>query len=139
MCAHAQYGVPIVISEYTNDDVKEVFITRELDLVAVKGKEDGVKIFELVAVRPEAAGRPLKDPGARPRPPPPHSCPRPPPAPAPRAHTPSGHGNARVWPLLCVKAQGLVALKSGSPAAMATHLERTTAQTGRREASSWLR
>jgi len=56
------YGVPIVISEYTNDDVKEVFITRELDLVAVKGKEDGVKIFELVAVRPEAAGRPLKDP-----------------------------------------------------------------------------
>merc|ERR1711865_324153 len=31
------------------------------DTVAVKGKEDGVKIFELVAVRPEAAGVALKD------------------------------------------------------------------------------
>ena len=53
VCTDTAVSPPIlqVISEYTNRDIKDVFVTRELDTVAVKGKEDGVKIYELVAVR----------------------------------------------------------------------------------------
>ncbi len=43
-----QYGTNIIISEYTYNHVKEQFVTRELDLVRVKGKEDPVRIYELV-------------------------------------------------------------------------------------------
>ncbi len=43
-----EYGTNIIISEFTNGDVKSAFITREIDRVRVKGKLEPVKIFELV-------------------------------------------------------------------------------------------
>ena len=44
-----QYGTRIIISEFTQKDVKDEFVTREIDLVRVKGKVLPVKIYELVA------------------------------------------------------------------------------------------
>ncbi len=42
------YGTNIIISEFTYQDIKDDFITRELDLVRVKGKLEPVKIYELL-------------------------------------------------------------------------------------------
>jgi hypothetical protein len=39
------YGVPIIVSEYTYEFVKGRFPTRELDTVTVKGKSQAVKIY----------------------------------------------------------------------------------------------
>ncbi|MCP4402224.1 MAG: CHASE2 domain-containing protein, partial [bacterium] len=44
-----QHGTNIIISEFTYQEVKDEFITRELDLVRVKGKLEPVKIYELIA------------------------------------------------------------------------------------------
>ena len=41
------YGTHIIISEFTQKEVKDIFITREVDWVKVKGKLQPVKIFEL--------------------------------------------------------------------------------------------
>ncbi|MBX9766089.1 MAG: CHASE2 domain-containing protein, partial [Bdellovibrionales bacterium] len=41
------YGTHIIISEFTQKEVKDLFITREVDWVKVKGKLLPVKIFEL--------------------------------------------------------------------------------------------
>lgn len=46
--ANKQYGTNIIISEYTYQEVKAMFVTRELDMVRVKGKQEPVKIYELV-------------------------------------------------------------------------------------------
>ena len=46
-----QYGVKVCMSEFTNQEVASHFITREIDTVAVKGKVDGIKVFELIAAR----------------------------------------------------------------------------------------
>ncbi len=43
-----EYGVRIVISEFTYEEVKEDFICREVDWVKVKGKILPVKIYELM-------------------------------------------------------------------------------------------
>ena len=43
-----QYGTHIIISQYTRDAVGDHFTCRELDSVAVKGKTEPVRIFELV-------------------------------------------------------------------------------------------
>lgn len=43
-----EYGVRIVISETTYNDVKDQFIAREIDKVKVKGKNLPVSIFELI-------------------------------------------------------------------------------------------
>ena len=48
------YGCDIIISEFTYMDIKDTFMTRELDSVAVKGKESGVKIYELICARDDA-------------------------------------------------------------------------------------
>jgi adenylate cyclase len=45
------YGVDVVMSEFTQTEVAATFITRELDLVAVKGKASGIRIYELVGAR----------------------------------------------------------------------------------------
>ncbi|MBW3015924.1 adenylate/guanylate cyclase domain-containing protein [Candidatus Woesearchaeota archaeon] len=42
------YGVSMIISESTYKQVKDKFVTRELDLVAVKGKKEPIRIFELI-------------------------------------------------------------------------------------------
>ena len=42
------YNSEILISESTKNELSEEFIYREIDNVAVKGKEKGVRIFELV-------------------------------------------------------------------------------------------
>ncbi len=50
-----EYGTHIVISEFTRKQLPDGFVCRELDLVAVKGKKEPVRIFELVASRPDPA------------------------------------------------------------------------------------
>ncbi len=44
-----QYGTKIVISEFTYHDIKGLFTCRELDLVRVKGKNEPVRIYELIS------------------------------------------------------------------------------------------
>ncbi|MGZ3773688.1 MAG: CHASE2 domain-containing protein [Pseudobdellovibrionaceae bacterium] len=44
-----EYGTHIIISQYTNEEVKDAFVTREVDRVKVKGKNEPVRIFELMA------------------------------------------------------------------------------------------
>lgn len=47
-----EYGTHIIISEFTNEEVKEKFSTREVDRVKVKGKYKPVRIYELMAEGP---------------------------------------------------------------------------------------
>ena len=42
------YGTSIIISESTYNQVSEQFLCRQLDIVAVKGKTQGVPIYELL-------------------------------------------------------------------------------------------
>ena len=42
------------MSEFTNQEVTSHFITREIDTVAVKGKVDGIKVYELIAAKDDA-------------------------------------------------------------------------------------
>ncbi|MBW2091790.1 MAG: adenylate/guanylate cyclase domain-containing protein [Deltaproteobacteria bacterium] len=46
--ASKEYGTNIIISETTYEQVKDVMVCRELDLVAVKGKTQPVRIYELI-------------------------------------------------------------------------------------------
>ena len=48
-----QYGVKILISESTHDLVKNGFVTRKIDLVAVKGKKKPVWVYELICRKDE--------------------------------------------------------------------------------------
>lgn len=50
-----EYGTDIVISESTYAQVKDDFICRELDLIRVKGKEQPVRIYELVGKKGEVS------------------------------------------------------------------------------------
>ena len=52
--AGKDYGVNILISENTNLKVKAEMFTRELDAVRVKGKNEPVKIFELISKKGES-------------------------------------------------------------------------------------
>ncbi len=47
-----EYGSKIIISEFTYKDVKERFVAREIDRVRVKGKNDPVRIYELIQEEP---------------------------------------------------------------------------------------
>jgi adenylate cyclase len=46
--ANKQYGSRIMISEFTYNHVKAKVVARELDLLQVKGKNEPVKVFELL-------------------------------------------------------------------------------------------
>jgi adenylate cyclase len=46
-----EYGTNIVISEYTHEKVKDIFLFRELDSVRVKGKNQPVRIYELIGYK----------------------------------------------------------------------------------------
>jgi adenylate cyclase len=52
--AGKDYGVNILISESMNQAVESELFTRGLDLVRVKGKNEPVKLFELIARKSEA-------------------------------------------------------------------------------------
>lgn len=54
-----QYGVGILLSHATQQVIQAGFVTRELDLVAVKGKKEPVAIYELVGKKGEVAQREL--------------------------------------------------------------------------------
>ncbi len=54
--ATKQYKVDIVIGEATYDSVKADMLCRELDLIRVKGKQEPIRIFELVGYRSKVAG-----------------------------------------------------------------------------------
>jgi adenylate cyclase len=43
-----EYGTRVIISQFTFEDVKDSFACREIDWVRVKGKNEPVRIFELV-------------------------------------------------------------------------------------------
>ncbi len=47
--ANKMYGTMIMIGPETYEDVKDVFATRALDVIRVKGKDDPVDVYELVA------------------------------------------------------------------------------------------
>jgi adenylate cyclase len=51
--ANKFYGTKIMISEFTYEHVKDKFHTRELDLIAVKGKARPIKVYELIAFKNE--------------------------------------------------------------------------------------
>jgi len=46
-----QYGTEIMISEMTHEKVQHAVLCRELDMIRVKGKNEPVRIFELIDVR----------------------------------------------------------------------------------------
>jgi adenylate cyclase len=48
-----QYGIKILVSQFTKEKAGGKFVYRFLDKVAVKGKKDAVDIFELVGIRGE--------------------------------------------------------------------------------------
>ncbi|MBU0649114.1 adenylate/guanylate cyclase domain-containing protein [Patescibacteria group bacterium] len=50
-----QYGTQILITKFTKAELGHEFITRLLDRVAVKGKKQGVEIYELVCLAPNLA------------------------------------------------------------------------------------
>jgi len=47
--ANKVYGTNIMISEFTNEEVKDDFYTRPLDLIRVKGKNKPIAVYELLA------------------------------------------------------------------------------------------
>lgn len=51
-----EYGTRIIISQFTYNDVKDSFAAREVDWVRVKGKNEPVRIFELIC-----EGKPASD------------------------------------------------------------------------------
>jgi adenylate cyclase len=55
--ATKMYGASIMISEFTHARTSGRFLTRELDVIQVKGKTKGVRIFEVFA----RAGEPVPD------------------------------------------------------------------------------
>ena len=46
--ANKFYGTDIMISEFTYKYIKDDFYTRELDLIKVKGKDEPIKVFQLI-------------------------------------------------------------------------------------------
>lgn len=62
--ANKNYGTYALVSESVHEKVKDKFLFRPLDIVAVKGKEKGIKIYELMAKKtddPDLAPRPHQE------------------------------------------------------------------------------
>ena len=51
------YGTRLIITQATYNEVSDHFLVRPLDLVAVKGKKQGVKIYELIGKKGEKLPR----------------------------------------------------------------------------------
>lgn len=58
--ATKNYGIKIIISEFTYERVKDRVWARELDLVRVKGKLEPVRIYELMGLRKDSDMETLK-------------------------------------------------------------------------------
>lgn len=55
--ANKAYGTHIMISESTYEEVKNLFITRELDAIVVKGRTKPVIVYELIAEKEETLSK----------------------------------------------------------------------------------
>ena len=55
------YGTEVIVSEFTWEAVKDHMVGRELDLIRVKGKNEPVRIFEILAARSNGAPPDLSD------------------------------------------------------------------------------
>ncbi len=55
-----QYGTEIIVSEFTYEQIKDDFACRELDLIRVKGKEQPVRIYELIGEKENVPPEKLK-------------------------------------------------------------------------------
>ncbi len=53
--ANRQYGTHVIIGQNTYDQVRDQVVVRPLDLVRVKGKQEPVRIYELVSMAPGTA------------------------------------------------------------------------------------
>lgn len=51
--ANKEYGTRIMISESIYESIQDLVVTRELDLLVVKGKTKPIRVFELVALKEE--------------------------------------------------------------------------------------
>jgi len=59
------YGTAIMFSEHTYARVKEEVIVRELDVTRVKGKNEALRIYELLALRSEGVSKEVQEKVAR--------------------------------------------------------------------------
>ncbi len=50
-----EYGVSLLVSEATREGLKEKYLMRAVDLVAVKGKKEPVRMYEVVKLESEAS------------------------------------------------------------------------------------
>lgn len=55
-----KYRVKIIISKHTKQKISKKFITRELDLVSVKGKSEPVEIFEVIGYKGEVSRKKIE-------------------------------------------------------------------------------
>eukprot|EP01135_Chromosphaera_perkinsii_P003276 Nk52_evm51s239 gene=Nk52_evmTU51s239 len=60
-----QYGTSILISEYTYEEVKHVFLCRPLNIVKVKGKDKGILVYEVLLEKDQDYARCRFAPGRR--------------------------------------------------------------------------
>jgi adenylate cyclase len=55
--ANKNYGTDTLVSEVVHDEVKDTYLCREIDLLAVKGRRQPVRIFELLQERSMASDK----------------------------------------------------------------------------------
>jgi class 3 adenylate cyclase len=55
--ANKTYGTDTLVSEIVHDEVKDAYLCREIDLLAVKGRRQPVRIFELLQERSTASDK----------------------------------------------------------------------------------
>lgn len=53
--ASKAYGVTILLSQFTHEEIAGRFLTRELDLIRVKGKQQSLRLYELLGAGDEDA------------------------------------------------------------------------------------